>query len=226
MTGEEEDRLRNDSLARETWDLRVYIVGGGQQYIKMFHEAGFSGARSVEDADIICFTGGEDVDPFFYDEKPLPGTGYNTARDAFESGIYGEALGLKKPMIGICRGSQFLNVMNGGKLWQDVNNHATMRGHAITVVKTGEIIPNMTSTHHQQMRPAEDAEVIALAELSTMKARQDERIEREKPELDDVEVVWYPKSLCLCFQPHPEYHHGDCRNFFLQLVDEYIMPAC
>lgn len=226
MTEEENMRLTNDALARETWDLRVYVVGGGHQYIKMFSDAGFKGARSVEDANIICFTGGEDVDPEMYGEKPLPGTNYNTARDAFEAGIYGECLALKKPMIGICRGSQFLNVMNGGKLWQDINKHATMRGHDITDMKTGETRFNMTSTHHQQMIPANDAEILALAEISTHKHRQDERIEREKPELDDVEVVYYPSTLSLCFQPHPEFHHGECRNYFLSLVDEYTIPAC
>jgi len=130
--------------------------------------------------------------PSFYGEEAIPGVYSNVKRDEYEAGVYGEALALKKAMVGICRGSQFLNVMNGGKLWQDVNNHG--RGHAVTDIKTGEIIQGMTSTHHQQMRPAEDAEIIAVAELSTTKKAEGDTVIRGKPELDDMEVLWYPSE--------------------------------
>lgn len=220
------EKLEVDATMREVYDLRVFIVGGGMQYMRMFFEAGLKGARSVEDANIICFTGGEDVDPRMYDQKPIEATYFNPRRDAYEAGIYGEALALKKPMIGICRGSQFLNVMNGGKLWQDVNKHAIHGTHSITDMRNGEELIGMTSTHHQQMIPGKDANVLAMACLSTRKESDTQVLEREKPEADDTEVVWYADSLSLCFQPHPEFSHGACRNYFLDLLDEYILPAC
>lgn len=226
LSAAEQKRLATESTMREVYDLRVFVVGGGFQYLKMFFDAGMKGARSVEDADIVCFTGGEDVDPALYGEEPIPETYFNSKRDGVEAYIYGEAIGLKKPMIGICRGAQFLNVMNGGKLWQDVNNHAVRGGHAIIDMRNGEVREGMTSTHHQQMIAADDAEIIAVAELSTKKTSMSEIMERTKAEPDDMEVLWYPGSLSLCFQPHPEFMHGDCRNFFLDLVDEYILPAC
>jgi gamma-glutamyl-gamma-aminobutyrate hydrolase PuuD len=225
ITGIEQKKLAQDATMREVYDLRVLVVGGGFQYLKMFFDAGMKGSTCVEDADIICFTGGADVDPVYYGEKAIPQTYSTPERDARESIIYATALGLKKAMIGICRGGQFLNVMNGGKLWQDVSNHGGVK-HSVIHMPTGEAKHNMTSTHHQQMIPAKDGIVLALAELCLMKRSEDERMVREKPELDDVEVVWYPDSLCLCFQPHPEFDHGDCRNYFLDLVDEYILPAC
>src|ERR1044072_8135116 len=99
MTEEVEKKGREaDAQLREIYDLRVYVVGGGFQYSQMFFEAGFKGARNVQDADIVCFTGGSDVDPSFYGEDPIPGTNFNTARDQNEAGIFGEALALKKPM--------------------------------------------------------------------------------------------------------------------------------
>lgn len=226
MDAVEMKRLETEATMREVYDLRVFVVGGGFQYCKMFFDAGMKGARSVEDADIVCFTGGEDVDPAFYGEEPIEGTYYNTKRDKAEAEIYSEAVKLGKPMIGICRGSQFLNVMNKGTLWQDVNNHAIRGGHHVVDMKTGEQRVNMTSTHHQQMVPGPNAEVLALACESTKKLSQSALIDRKNPDLDDVEVVWYPDSLSLCFQPHPEFAHGDCRNYFLDLVDEYILPAC
>lgn len=219
-----------DRSLRERYDLRVFIIGGGHQYIKMFLDAGLKGARSVEDADIVCFTGGEDVDPSFYGEKPLAGTHYNTRRDEIEAGFYGEALALKKPMVGICRGSQFLNVMNGGKLWQDVNNHAIGHKHPVLDMRTGGIVEGMTSTHHQMMRPADDAEILAVAGRSTFKIADSDKVARSEEEAteanDDIEVVWYTDSLCLCFQPHPEFQEGACQDYFFDLFDSHILPAC
>lgn len=217
-------KMQKDAQMRSVYQLRVLVVGGGFQYIKMFHDAGFLGATTIDEADIICFTGGEDVDPSFYGENKIPGTGSNRERDDLECFIYG--YGLKKPKIGICRGAQFLNVMNGGKLWQDVNNHAIRGTHPVVDSKTGEIIEGMSSTHHQQMIPGEDALVLATASLSTEKRSDGKELIRELPELDDVEVVWYEDNLSLCFQPHPEFALDQCREYFLDLVDEYILPAC
>lgn len=205
--------------------LRVFVVGGGFEYIKMFFDAGMKGARSVEDADIVCFKGGEDVSPIYYGEKALSCTYSNLKRDEFEAGIYGEALALNIPMVGICRGAQFLNVMNGGTLWQDVNNHAG-QNHEVIDVRTARVVEGMTSTHHQQMRAGDTAEIVAVAELSTRKMGEFEEITRKEPECDDIEVLWYPDSLSLCFQPHPETSPGACRDYFLELVDNYVIPAC
>ena len=222
---EEQKRLIMEATLREVYDMRVFVVGGGFQYLKMFFDAGFKGAKGVDDADVICFTGGADVDPKMYGEEPIPGTEFNPERDARESFIYGLALADKKPMIGICRGAQFLNVMNGGKLWQDVDGHAVYDGHPVVDFRTGKTINKMTSTHHQQMIEGPGAEIIAAAEISTRKKGHNSMIARDKPELDDLEVVWYPDSLSLCFQPHPEFQHGECRNYFLDLVDQYILPS-
>lgn len=224
LTVEDAKKIQDEATQREIFDLRVLVVGGGFQYLKMFFDAGLKGATSVDDADIICFTGGEDVDPALYGEKAIPETYFNTRRDEVESRIYGEAVGLRKPMVGICRGAQFLNVMNGGKLWQDVNAH--LGAHTVLDVRTGEYVDRMTSTHHQMMRPADDGEVLAVASLSTSKKCDGEHLLTDAPvENSDVEVVWYPASMCLCFQPHPEFSHGNCRNYFLDLFDQYVIPA-
>ena len=203
--------------------LRMYVVGGGMDYIRMFFEAGFRGAKNLDEADVVCFTGGEDVDPQLYGERALTCTRFNTARDQYEMDVFANALQLDVPMIGICRGAQFLNVMNSGKLWQDVNNHAICGTHPIIDQETGEEIPGMTSTHHQQMIPNASGKVLALAGLSTNKISAGREVARAEPALDDVEVVWYEETASLCFQPHPEYSHGQCRDYFLGLVDKYVL---
>ena len=221
MTKEKE--LEADAVRRSVFDLRVFVVGGGHAYLKMFYEAGFRGATSVEDADIVCFTGGEDVDPSFYGEEPLEETHFSTIRDLREKDVYEKAVLKGAPMVGICRGSQFLNVMNGGKLWQDVNNHCI--GHEVIDFRNGNVVKGMTSTHHQQMIEGPGAEIIAAAQISTVKKSQSETLRRPEPLSDDLEVVFYPQTNSLCFQPHPEFRHGECRDYFLDLVDDLILPA-
>ena len=223
LTEAQRKKLINDAKIRKDKNLRVFIVGGGFQYIKMFEDAGFKGARCTEDADLICFTGGSDVSPNLYGEAPIAGTYFDPERDDIEGYIYGEATALSKPMVGICRGGQFLNVMEGGSLWQDVNNHAIRGRHGVLDSASGEVVYNMTSTHHQMMIPSDKALVLATAKLSTVRRGDKAVLERDEPEQDDIEVVWYEDNKVLCFQPHPEFEHGDCRNYFLKLLDEYIV---
>lgn len=205
--------------------LRVYVVGGGFQYIQMFFNEGFFGSRSVEDADIVCFTGGEDVSPSLYQEAALNTTNFNGERDDYEMDVFVKATCLQKPMVGICRGGQFLNVMNGGKMWQHVNGHAVAAGHPILDVESGEWIKGMTSTHHQMMIPASDALVLALAAEATYKQSCSKVEERKNPDTDDVEAVWYSGTRSLCFQPHPEYFEGSCRNYFFDLLNRLILTG-
>jgi len=100
MPVDQETLNEEAAVQRSFLDARVFVVGGGFQYIQMFHEAGFRGARTVEDADIVCFTGGEDVSPSFYGEEAIPGVYSNVQRDEYEAGVDGEALALKKAMVG------------------------------------------------------------------------------------------------------------------------------
>lgn len=202
---------------------KILIVGGGMEYLRMFYDAGFVGATSVEDSDVICFTGGEDVSPDLYGEKPLPTTNFNPNRDKKEKEVFERAKDFGIPMVGICRGSQFLNVMSGGRMWQHVNGHG--KSHPVLDTATGEIIPGMTSTHHQMMRPSEDAIILATACQSTYKEAQSITEKRPEPKQDDIEVVWYEKTKALCFQPHPEFSKGPCRDYFMSLVDDYILPV-
>ena len=69
--------------------------------------------------DIVYFDGGADVTPSYYGEENM--CSHNDKhRDAFESEIFKYYLDKRTRFVGICRGSQFLNVMFGGSLHQDI----------------------------------------------------------------------------------------------------------
>ena len=69
----------------------------------------------------ILLTGGHDVDPAVYGEIPIPECGaFCRERDAMESELLKQALEKDLPVLGICRGIQFLNACLGGTLYQDL----------------------------------------------------------------------------------------------------------
>jgi putative glutamine amidotransferase len=72
--------------------------------------------------DGLVMSGGPDIDPSLYGEEPLEKLGVvNPLRDEYELVIVKEAAELKKPVLGICRGIQIINVAYGGTLYQDVS---------------------------------------------------------------------------------------------------------
>ncbi len=76
----------------------------------------------VEKVDGVILSGGHDVEPSNYGENPLMKIGeVFPQRDDFDMTIYNTAIELKKPIFGICRGFQIINVVNGGTLYQDLS---------------------------------------------------------------------------------------------------------
>ena len=71
--------------------------------------------------DGFLFTGGHDVSPMVYNEEPLEDLiDCCEKRDRMETIVLKEAISDDKPVLGICRGIQFINAVLGGKLYQDL----------------------------------------------------------------------------------------------------------
>lgn len=72
-------------------------------------------------ADGFLFAGGVDLDPSLYGEEKLNDTvEIDAMRDALEMSAVKFAFDTGKPILGICRGIQSVNVGLGGSLWQDI----------------------------------------------------------------------------------------------------------
>lgn len=71
--------------------------------------------------DGFLFTGGQDVSPLLYGEKPLEEIiDICEKRDKLEIEVFKRAFAADKPILGICRGIQLINVAMGGTLYQDL----------------------------------------------------------------------------------------------------------
>lgn len=161
---------------------RVFLY---DRYLRAFlqetEKAGFTGllpvllpsvgevsGEAVRRFDGFVLTGGGDVDPSWYGEEREPLCGASDAeRDAFEMALFREASALLKPILGICRGIQVINVALGGTLWQDLpsqhpGTHATTDGtgeprHPVTTAGflrtlTGREELTVNSYHHQAVK--------------------------------------------------------------------------
>lgn len=83
-------------------------------------------ARVVSQVDGLALTGGSDIAPGSYGEEPVRDAwAGDPLRDRWELALYREALAQGRPVFGLCRGMQLVNVAEGGTLWQDL---VTMKG--------------------------------------------------------------------------------------------------
>ena len=204
--------------------MRVYIEGLNPRYEEMYESWGYEVVERVQDAEFVQFIGGPDLDPRLYGEDPHPNTFFDVQRDAASKVLYDLAKEMALPCVGICRGAQYLNVRNGGRLFQHVDGHTLGDDHCMVEVKT-QFPVAVTSTHHQMMIPSSEGEIIATAREATIKESMYlGNVVRYMGDDPDVEVVWYPNSKDLCYQPHPEILSPvhPCQKYFFLLVQEHI----
>ncbi|MGI6665098.1 MAG: gamma-glutamyl-gamma-aminobutyrate hydrolase family protein [Christensenellaceae bacterium] len=150
--------------------------------------------RYAAQIDGLILIGGGDVDPTLYGEAPSPLLGgVDLSLDVYEIALIKHVARLKKPIFGICRGMQVLNVAYGGTLIQDIPSqveHALVHAgdmqkrstpiHDILVEKEGCLWDMMkrerigvNSFHHQAVKQlAEEFQVTAYAEDGIVEAME------------------------------------------------------
>jgi putative glutamine amidotransferase len=75
----------------------------------------------ARELDGLILQGGADVSPMSYGEAPLnPEWQGDRVRDEYELELVSEFVEANKPVLGICRGAQLINVAFGGTLYQDI----------------------------------------------------------------------------------------------------------
>ncbi len=202
---------------------RVYISTPCSDTLDMFLAKGWTIALNPEHSDLLCFTGGADVSPFLYGERPHQTTHFSSLRDNKEIALW-KSKPPKFPKIGICRGAQLGNVLCGGSLWQNVDNH---EGRHPAKDLSGLMSPGLimvSSSHHQMCRLTPEALPLAVAKRSLFK--EGERLMKSYGSFnnwDDPEAFFYDNFNFLGVQFHPEWSgypmHERCTDYFFQLLD-------
>lgn len=164
---------------------------------------------ALSTCDGLLYPGGEDVTPWYYGEEPLPVI--EAFRPEVDDGWFKVgriALEKKVPMLGICKGHQFLNVLLGGSLYQDVSlqgkdlvqhmqqfdrsyltHHVQVEegSRLASLVGAGRVATN--SMHHQAVKElGKGLKVTARAEDGTIEGLEDETGQI-------LSVQWHPEDL-------------------------------
>lgn len=189
---------------------KVFVVGEATHYADFI--VGAELVDDLEEADIVVFTGGEDVDPSLYGEDKHETTWSNIKRDLEEKAIF-EKIRPNQLVIGICRGSQLMCVLNGGKLVQNCSNHGIFGTHSITCFEEIDEIYEITSTHHQMQYPYNlkdtDYTLVAISQYNRSNCYEGSGISINViRSIGEPEIVIYHKEgkpRCIAIQGHPEY---------------------
>lgn len=208
--------------------IKVYVVGGDNFYTNLFLDK-IEIVSKIEDANVVLFTGGEDVYPAFYGEEIGKYTNYNRYRDDQEICEFNKAISLGKFILAICRGSQLITVLSGGNLVQHVTNHAISGMHKIHLINE-DVDIDITSTHHQMMYPfymdKNQYKIIAKSaiNLSTTYLNGDDIEKNLSNDFVEPEIVYYNKTNALCIQGHPEYmpKNSIAVKYINVLIREYL----
>lgn len=106
---------------RRTYIESVLAAGGAPLLIPLI-DSSPEALRTIYDLCTgLLFCGGKDIAPAHYKETPLPQCDEpDSLRDSVELTVLRWALNESKPVLGICRGCQLMNIACGGSLIQDL----------------------------------------------------------------------------------------------------------
>lgn len=168
------DTQTGDISMRPTY-LRAVAAAGGIPVVLPLEGSAADRRQLLSLCDGVLFTGGPDLHPFLFGEDTHKSCGnVSLARDSFEMALLKLAMEEKKPILGVCRGLQLINVALGGDLYQDLPTqfssdfpiahkqpfHYTTMSHFVDVVPGTRLAAiagerasiQVNSMHHQAIR--------------------------------------------------------------------------
>lgn len=174
-----------------------------------------AGGRAVRwdsgrDADIsavdgLIVGGGDDISPELYKGELIASARIDPARDTLEHRLVLAALEAGKPVLGICRGAQMINIAQGGNLHQRAYDHYTDSRYMRTLLprKTIRVVPQshlaaiagtaemrVNALHTQAVDQLADGLRIAAHDTGGMV----QALERTAPPFA-IGVQWHPEYL-------------------------------
>jgi putative glutamine amidotransferase len=195
------------NLSPRTYSLAVQRAGGIALILPPDDVVAESPDELLDMIDGLILAGGSDIDPGSYGAKPHPETKVTwPERDRFEIALGTRALERDMPVLGICRGMQMLNVIQGGTIDQHVRDVVQNDLHRHT--------PGVFTDHGVRLDPGSLASRVVGAERTDVKSAHHQGIDElgegivptgfaqddliEAIELPDktfaVGVLWHPEE--------------------------------
>ena len=142
----------------------LYIWGEAERYGNYRRAVEAAGGRvlfgleSDPAADALLLPGGGDLEPWRYGQENRASRGLEPERDMAELALLDHFTATGRPVLGICRGLQTVNVFFGGTLLQDIPGHSAVNGadrlHSVRTAPSFltllfEAEGTVNSAHHQ-----------------------------------------------------------------------------
>jgi putative glutamine amidotransferase len=187
----------------------------------------------VHELDGLILQGGSDISPTCYGEEPLrPEWAGDRVRDDYEMELFNEFMEAGKPVLGVCRGLQLINVALGGTLYQDIPSQIGERtAHRDRSVYEGNV-------HAVRFEPdgglarlfpdTETALVNSLHHQAVRKLGRDLVVDARAADDGVIEAIRLRgRSYVLGVQWHPELHRpGDDRLLDQgPILEEFLAEA-
>ncbi|MGI6220721.1 MAG: glutamate-cysteine ligase family protein [Coriobacteriales bacterium] len=197
-----------DLLVREGVSSGV-LAAGGLPLVLPRTDSTFLMWRILETCDAILFVGGHDIDPNSYGElrhvhqmRSIP------KRDIREIALARAAIEMGKPILGICRGMQVINVAYGGSLHADISACApdTELEHMMNPPfnHPAHSVAVAPGTHLREIVGTDSIEVNSMHHQCVGKLGEGLRICAKAPD-GVVEGIEDPEGFILGVQWHPEH---------------------
>lgn len=189
--------------------VQAVLLGGGVPLIIPVSTDEEVIEAQLRNVDGIILSGGEDVNPLLFGEEPNEFIGETmNERDTFDLTLIKYAIKMKKPILGICRGCQILNVALGGDLYQDCSQaenykvshiqkcNTTQGSHTIDIEKESYLYSIfgekeiVNSYHHMSIKNmADEFKVVAKSKDGIIEAIESNN------ELFILGVQWHPEMM-------------------------------
>lgn len=166
----------------------------------------------IKAIDGLVLQGGKDVSPTSYGEEPRrPEWTGDRVRDLYELELIWECIFQGKPVLGICRGCQLLNVAFGGTLYQDILTEipgAIAHVDADAYDAHTHPVSFVADSLLQRLYPHDTTPRISSIHHQAIKNLGNSLIVEARSHLDDVveAVRWQGSSFVYGVQWHPEFH--------------------
>ena len=155
------------NLSPRAYSLAVQRAGGLALILPPDDVVAEAPDELLDMIDGLILSGGSDIDPGSYGAKPHPETrGTRPERDRFEIALGTRALERDMPVLGICRGMEMLNVIQGGT----INQH-------ITGLELHRHTPGAFTDHRVRLESGSLAQQVVGTELTEVKSAHHQGLE-------------------------------------------------
>lgn len=212
--------------------IHVAIAGtpeGAANFIAALNALGAEGKDVLQETDFsgydaLILPGGADIDPTLFGEEINGSRKIEPERDRRQIEILNAFLDAGKPILGVCKGHQLINVALGGKICQNIPQFETHQWIEHDQAHDSHCVPDcflaelygtefpINSAHHQGiLKPVPGFRAIQWAPDGVLEAM----VHEEKP---IIGLQWHPERMCLAPRREDTVDGLPIFEFFLKVI--------